>query len=319
MVQNMKLFSLTSNIELAEKISQASGIPLSKLSSKQFSDGEIMINIEESVRGFDIYIIQSTSFPVNNHLMELLIMVDACKRASANSVNVVIPYFGYSRQDRIAAPREPLTAKLVANMLVKAGVDRVLTLDLHAVQVQGFFNIPVDNLFTMPLFAKHYTSLGLTGEDVVVVSPKNSGIKRARSLAEHLNAPIAIIDYAQDDSNREEGYIIGEVEGKKAILIDDIINTGKTFAEAAKIVEREGAIEIYAVASHGLFAGGAADILSTAPIKEIVVTDSVATKEKTPQNLTYLTAANLIGEALVRIHTNKPISPLFAYHQSENK
>ncbi|MCI5871562.1 MAG: ribose-phosphate diphosphokinase, partial [Streptococcus sp.] len=286
MVQNMKLFSLTSNIELAEKISQASGIPLSKLSSRQFSDGEIMINIEESVRGFDIYIIQSTSFPVNNHLMELLIMVDACKRASANSVNVVIPYFGYSRQDRIAAPREPLTAKLVANMLVKAGVDRVLTLDLHAVQVQGFFNIPVDNLFTMPLFAKHYTSLGLTGEDVVVVSPKNSGIKRARSLAEHLNAPIAIIDYAQDDSNREEGYIIGEVEGKKAILIDDIINTGKTFAEAAKIVEREGATEIYAVASHGLFAGGAADILSTAPIKEIVVTDSVATKEKTPQNLT---------------------------------
>lgn len=261
MVQNMKLFSLTSNIELAEKISQASGIPLSKLSSRQFSDGEIMINIEESVRGFDIYIIQSTSFPVNNHLMELLIMVDACKRASANSVNVVIPYFGYSRQDRIAAPREPLTAKLVANMLVKAGVDRVLTLDLHAVQVQGFFNIPVDNLFTMPLFAKHYTSLGLTGEDVVVVSPKNSGIKRARSLAEHLNAPIAIIDYAQDDSNREEGYIIGEVEGKKAILIDDIINTGKTFAEAAKIVEREGATEIYAVASHGLFAGGAASTL----------------------------------------------------------
>lgn len=317
MVENMKLFSLTSNTTLAEKIAKAAGVPLSKLSSRQFSDGEIMINIEESVRGYDIYIIQSTSFPVNNHLMELLIMVDACKRASANSVNVVIPYFGYSRQDRIAAPREPLTAKLVANMLVKAGVDRILTLDLHAVQVQGFFNIPVDNLFTMPLFVKHYANLGLTGEDVVVVSPKNSGIKRARSLAECLNAPIAIIDYAQDDSAREEGYIIGEVAGKKAILIDDIINTGKTFAEAAKIVEREGATEIYAVASHGLFAGGAADILATAPIKEIVVTDSVATKEKTPQNLTYLTAADLMGDAIVRIHTKQPVSPLFSYKDED--
>lgn len=313
MAHNMKLFSLSSNPTMAEKIAEAAGLPLSKLSSRQFSDGEIMINIDESVRGFDIYIIQSTSFPVNNHLMELLIMVDACKRASAHSVNVVMPYFGYSRQDRIAAPREPLTAKLVANMLVKAGVDRVLTLDLHAVQVQGFFNIPVDNLFTMPIFAKHYTSLGLTGEDVVVVSPKNSGIKRARSLAEHLNTPLAIIDYAQDDSDREEGYVIGDVNGKKAILIDDIINTGKTFAEAAKIVEREGATEIYAVASHGLFAGGAADVLATAPIKEFVVTDSVLTKEKIPNNLTYLTAANLMGEAIVRIHENNPLSPLFAY------
>ncbi|HFH7959742.1 TPA: ribose-phosphate diphosphokinase, partial [Streptococcus agalactiae] len=254
--KQIKLFSLTANREIAEKISQASGIPLGKMSSRQFSDGEIMINIEETVRGDDIYIIQSTSFPVNDNLWELLIMIDACKRASANTVNIVVPYFGYSRQDRIAASREPITAKLVANMLVKAGVDRVLTLDLHAVQVQGFFDIPVDNLFTVPLFAEHYNQLGLSGEDVVVVSPKNSGIKRARSLAEYLDSPIAIIDYAQDDSEREEGYIIGEVEGKKAIIIDDILNTGKTFAEAAKILERGGATEIYAVASHGLFAGG---------------------------------------------------------------
>ena len=230
----LKLFSLSSNPEIAEKIAEATGLPLGKVSSRQFSDGEIMINIEESVRGDDIYIIQSTSNPVNDHLWELLIMIDACKRASANSVNVVMPYFGYARQDRIAASREPITAKLIANMLVKAGVNRLLTLDLHAVQVQGFFDIPVDNLFTMPLFAEYYNEKGFTGSDVVVVSPKNSGVKRARSLAEYLDAPIAIIDYAQDDSEREEGYIIGEVEGKTAILVDDILNTGKTFAEAVK-------------------------------------------------------------------------------------
>ena len=267
------------------------------------------------MRGDDIYIIQSTSFPVNDNLWELLIMIDACKRASANSVNVVIPYFGYARQDRIAASREPITAKLVANMLVKAGVDRLLTLDLHAVQVQGFFDIPVDNLFTVPLFAEHYSRLGFTGEDVVVVSPKNSGIKRARSLAEVLDAPIAIIDYAQDDASREEGYIIGEVEGKKAIIIDDILNTGKTFAEAAKILERGGATDIYAVASHGLFAGGAADVLEASPIKDIVVTDSVLTKERVPENVTYLSAADLIAKAIVRIHERRPLSPLFAYQK----
>ena len=312
---NMKLFALNSNQEIAQKISEVAGIPLGKLSSRQFSDGEIQINIEESVRGYDIYIIQSTSYPVNNHLMELLIMVDACQRASAHTVNVVLPYFGYARQDRTAAPREPITAKLVANMLVKAGVDRVVTLDLHAVQVQGFFDIPVDNLFTIPLFADHYIKQGLTGSDVVVVSPKNSGVKRARNLAEYLDAPIAIIDYAQDDSSRDEGYIIGAVKGKKAILIDDILNTGKTFSEAAKIVQRDGATEIYAVSSHGLFVKGAAELLDQAPIKEILVTDSVATKEQKPQNVKYITASELIGDALVRIQERKPVSPLFAYHK----
>lgn len=315
----MKLFSLTSNNDVAEKIAEASGIPLGKVSSRQFSDGEIMINIEESVRGDDIYIIQSTSFPVNDNLWELLIMIDACKRASANSITAVMPYFGYSRQDRVAASREPITAKLVANMLVKAGVDRIVTLDLHAVQVQGFFNIPVDNLFTTPLFAEHYINKGFSGEDIVVVSPKNSGIKRARSLAEYLDAPIAIIDYAQeDDSHREEGYIIGDVSGKKAILIDDILNTGKTFAEASKIVKRGGATDIYAVASHGLFAGGAADILEAAPIKEILLTDSVLSKERVPQNAKYITASDLFADAIVRIQERQPLSPLFTFHHDED-
>lgn len=311
--KQMKLFSLSSNHEIAEQIAKAVGIPLSKLSSRQFADGEIMVNLEESVRGVDVYLIQSTSYPVNDNLWELLIAIDACKRASASSVTVVMPYFGYSRQDRIAKTREPITAKLVANMLVKAGVERVVTLDLHAVQVQGFFDIPVDNLFTVPLFAKHYIDKGLTGSDVVVVSPKNSGIKRARSLAEYLDAPIAIIDYAQDDSEREEGYIIGDVAGKKAILIDDILNTGKTFAEASKILERDGATDIYAVASHGLFAGGAADILDLSPIKEILVTNSVVTKERQPEKILYLSASELLGEALERIHEHQPVSPLFTY------
>ena len=314
----LKLFSLSSNPEIAEKIAEASRLPLGKVASRQFSDGEIMINIEESVRGDDIYIIQSTSNPVNDYLWELLIMIDACKRASANSVNVVMPYFGYARQDRIAASREPITAKLIANMLVKAGVNRILTLDLHAVQVQGFFDIPVDNLFTMPLFAEYYNEKGFTGSDIVVVSPKNSGVKRARGLAEYLDAPIAIIDYAQDDAEREEGYIIGEVEGKTAIIVDDILNTGKTFAEAAKILERAGVKDIYAVASHGLFAGGAAEILNVAPIKEILVTDSVATKEKVPTNVKYISASELIANAITRIFERQPLSPLFAYKSNED-
>ena len=314
----LKLFSLSSNPEIAEKIAETTGLPLGKVSSRQFSDGEIMINIEESVRGDDIYIIQSTNKPVNDYLWELLIMIDACKRASANSVNVVMPYFGYARQDRIAASREPITAKLIANMLVKAGVNRILTLDLHAVQVQGFFDIPVDNLFTMPLFAEYYNEKGFTGSDIVVVSPKNSGVKRARGLAEYLDAPIAIIDYAQDDAEREEGYIIGEVEGKTAIIVDDILNTGKTFAEAAKILERAGVKDIYAVASHGLFAGGAAEILNVAPIKEILVTDSVATKEKVPTNVKYISASKLIANAITRIFERQPLSPLFAYKSNED-
>ena len=309
--KQIKLFSLTGNQAIAEKISKAAGIPLGKVSSRQFSDGEIQINIEESVRGVDVYIIQSTSYPVNDHLWELLIMIDACVRASANSVTVVMPYFGYARQDRTAAPREPITAKLVANMLVKAGVSRVVTLDLHAVQVQGFFDIPVDNLFTIPLFAEYYAMKGFTGEDVVIVSPKNSGIKRARGLAESLNAPIAIVDYAQDDSEREEGYIIGDVAGKKAILIDDIINTGRTFSEASKIVQANGATEIYAVASHGLFAGKATQRLDSAPIQEILVTDSVDSKEQLPKNIKYLSASELIADAIIRIHERRPVSPLF--------
>ena len=315
--KDIKIFAANSTVRVSEQIAECLGLPLGKSEVSTFSDGEITVSLFESVRGSDCFIIQSTCAPVNNNIMEMLIMIDAMKRASAARITAVIPYFGYARQDRIAASREPITAKLIANMLVKAGVNRVLTLDLHAVQVQGFFDIPVDNLFTIPLFAEYYNEKGLTGADVVVVSPKNSGVKRARSLAEYLDAPIAIIDYAQDDTGREEGYIIGEVEGKTAILVDDILNTGKTFAEAAKILERGGVNDIYAVASHGLFAGGAGEVLNASPIKEILVTDSVATKENVPTSVKYLSASELIANAITRIFERQPLSPLFAYTANE--
>ncbi|MCL2676427.1 MAG: ribose-phosphate diphosphokinase [Streptococcaceae bacterium] len=315
---HLKLFSLNSNPELAEKISAYTQVPLSKVTSKQFLDGEISINMEDSVRNQDVYIIQSTNAPVNDYLWELLIMIDACRRASARSVCAVIPYFGYARQDRTANPREPITAKLVADMLVKAGVDRVLTLDIHAVQVQGFFDIPADNLFTVPLFANYYQEKGLTGDDVVVVAPKNSGIKRARSLAEYLEAPIAIVDYEEDDRQRENGYVIGNVQGKKVILIDDILNTATTFANASEVVKAAGASEIYAVSSHGLFSDNAAEILDQTDIKEILVTDSVSTENQKPKNVKYITSADYIASAILRIHEGRPVSPLFEHKKNQD-
>jgi len=308
----LMLFALSSNPELAEKISQRMDVPLSKISSQQFSDGEIFVNIEESVRGHDIYLIQSTNYPVNDHLWELLIAIDALRRASARTVNIIMPYFGYARQDRTASAREPITAKLVANMLVKAGIDRILTLDLHAVQVQGFFDVPADNLYTVPLFADYYKKLGFTYDNVVVVAPKNSGIKRARSLAEYLGAPIAIVDYKDDDDrNRENGYLIGSVRGKTCILIDDILTEGVTFSNAAAVLAENGAGDIYVCASHGLFLPIAAQRLNEVPIKEILVTDSVKSGNPKPANIKYLTCSDLIANAILRIHEDRPVSPLF--------
>lgn len=313
---DLKLFALSSNKELAERVASSMGIQMGKSTVRQFSDGEIQVNIEESIRGHHVFILQSTSSPVNDNLMEILIMVDALKRASAEKVSVVMPYYGYARQDRTASPREPITAKLVANMLTTAGADRILTLDLHAVQVQGFFDIPADNLYTVPLFAEYYQSQGLVGDDVVVVAPKNSGIKRARSLADYLESPLAIVDYADDDQKRENGYIIGDVKNKNVILIDDILNTGKTFSSAAVIAKDAGAMDVYAVASHGLFTPGAANRLNAAPISEVLVTDSVKTETPKPDAIKYLSAAPLLAHAIIRIHENKPVSPLFQYNKA---
>lgn len=309
--KTLRIFSLNANRPLAERIAEVVGTELGKSTVRQFSDGEIQINIEESIRGDHVFLVQSTNLPVNDNLMELLIMIDALKRASAKTINVVLPYYGYARQDRTAKPREPITAKLVANLLEEAGATRVLTLDLHTVQVQGFFDIPVDNLFTMPLFAHNYRQQQLTGEEIVVVSPKNSGVQRARSLSEYLDATLAIVDQDEVDGVRS-GYVIGEVKNKTCILVDDILNTGETMATAAKILKDNGAKSIYVCASHGLLSKGAKAILDAAPIEQICVTDSVfISDDRKPNALEIVSCAELMGEAVKRIHENTPMSPLF--------
>lgn len=241
-------------------------------------------------------------------------MIDALKRASAATINVVMPYFGYARQDRTAKPREPITAKLVANLIQKAGATRVLTLDLHTVQLQGFFDIPVDNLFTLPLLAEHYRHLGLCEEEVVIVSPKNSGVGRAWVLSEYLNATLAIIDHHIDESGNEKGYVIGNIIGKTCIMIDDMINTGETLAKGANVLMTEGAKDVYACASHGLFSANATELLNAAPIKKICVTDSIDLSNKaTPEVVDIITCADLMGDGIKRIHENIPMSPLFKF------
>ncbi|EAC5558654.1 ribose-phosphate diphosphokinase, partial [Listeria monocytogenes] len=249
-------FSLNSNRPLAEKIAAAVGVELGKCSVKQFSDGEIQVNIEESIRGAHVYVIQSTSSPVNDNLMELLIMIDALKRASAKTINVVMPYYGYARQDRKARSREPITAKLVANMIEKAGANRMVTLDLHASQIQGFFDIPVDHLMGAPLIANYFLERGIQGDDVVVVSPDHGGVTRARKLAEFLKSPIAIIDKRRPKANVAEVMnIIGHVEGKTCVLIDDMIDTAGTITLAANALKQAGAKSVYASCTHPVLSG----------------------------------------------------------------
>lgn len=307
-----KIFSLNANKPLAEKIASVVGVELGKSTIKRFSDGEIQINIEESIRGDHVYLIQPTSYPVNNHLLELLIMIDALKRASAKTINIVMPYFGYARQDRKAKPREPITAKLVANMLERAGATRILTLDLHAVQLQGFFDIPVDNLFTIPLFAQYYLDKGLSGDEIVVVSPKNSGVARARELSEYLDATLAIVDQQDEPDSEIADYVIGDVAGKTCIMIDDMINTASTLETAANVLHDAGAKKVYAVASHGLFSDNALEILENARIESVCVTDSIYTpSEKLSAKIDVITCSELMGEAIKRIHENTPMSPLF--------
>lgn len=308
----LKIFALNSNKPLAEKIAQAVGVPLGKTSVDRFSDGEIRINIEESVRGDEIFIVQSTSAPVNDNLMELLIMVDALRRASAATINVVIPYYGYARQDRKARSREPITAKLVADMLEKAGVNRVIVLDLHAAQIQGFFDISVDHLMGAPLLADYFLANGLD-KDAVVVSPDHGGVTRARKLAEFLKAPIAIIDKRRPKANVAEIMnIIGSVEGKRCILIDDMIDTAGTITLAAQALMDAGAIEVYASATHPVLSGPAIERIEKSPIKHLIVTDSIKLpEEKQIDKLIEVSVGPLIGDAIKRIHENKPVSPLF--------
>ncbi|MBE9388267.1 ribose-phosphate diphosphokinase [Vagococcus salmoninarum] len=309
----LKIFSLNSNKALAEKIAEAVGVELGKSSVNQFSDGEIQINIEESIRGDHVYLIQSTSYPVNDNLMELLIMIDALKRASAKTINVVMPYYGYARQDRKARSREPITAKLVANMLTAAGATRMLTLDLHAVQIQGFFDIPVDHLMAAPLLADYFITNGYVGDDTVVVSPDHGGVTRARKLAEFLKAPIAIIDKRRPKANVAEVMnIIGNVEGKKCILIDDMIDTAGTITLAATALKEAGAVEVLASCTHPVLSGPAMERLADSPIEKVIVTDSIYLPEENRiDKIEEVSVGALIGDAIKRIHENKPVSPLF--------
>ena len=310
---NLKIFALSSNRPLAQKIADQVGVELGKVSVTQFSDGEIKINIDESIRGDHVYIVQSTSYPVNDNLMELLIMIDALRRASAKTINVVLPYYGYSRQDRKAQSREPITAKLVANMITQAGADRVLTLDLHAAQIQGFFEIPVDHLLGAPLLANYFLENNFKDKDIVVVSPDHGGVTRARKLAEFLHAPIAIIDKRRPKANVAEVMnIIGDVKGKVAVLIDDMIDTAGTITLAAQALQDAGALEVYACCTHPVLSGPALDRLNASVIKEVVVTDSIQVpEEKTGGKIVQVSVDQLMAEAIRRIHENRSVSPLF--------
>ena len=308
---NLKVFSLNSNFKLAQEIAEAIGVELGKCSVSQFSDGEVQINIEESIRGCDVYVIQSTSQPVNEHLMELLIMIDALKRASAKTINIVMPYYGYARQDRKARAREPITAKLVANLLETAGAHRVITLDLHAPQIQGFFDILIDHLMGVPILADYFEAKNLS--DLVIVSPDHGGVTRARKLADRLKAPIAIIDKRRPRPNVVEVMnIVGNIEGKTAILIDDIIDTAGTITLAANALVENGAKEVYACCTHPVLSGPAIERIENSKIKELVVTNTIALPdEKRTAKIVELSVASLIGEAIVRVHEEQSVSTLF--------
>ena len=309
----LKLFSLNANIPLAQEVAKSLGIELSKCSVKKFSDGEVSINIEESVRGCEVFIIQSTSDPVNDNLMTLLIMIDALRRASVDTINVVIPYYGYARQDRKARSREPITAKLIANLLQVAGADRIIALDLHALQIQGFFDIPVDHLMAAPIIANYFKKKIPDMEDVVVVSPDHGGVTRARKLADALNTPIAIIDKRRPKPNVAEVMnIVGNIEGKTCILIDDIIDTAGTITLGAKALKDRGAKEVYASCSHAVLSGQALERIEESPIKELVYANTIhIPEEKKLDKMVPLCVGDLIAKAIYRIHHNEPVSVLF--------
>ncbi|MBC6911279.1 ribose-phosphate diphosphokinase [Lactobacillus reuteri] len=313
---NVRLFSLNSNPKLAEQIAQRVGIPLSKASISHFADGEIKITIDESIRGCEVYVIQSVSDPVNTNLMELLIMVDALRRASAAKINVVMPYYGYARQDRKARSREPITAKLIANLLEMDQISRLVTIDLHAPQVQGFFDIPVDHLQATSLFTKYIEEQNL-GDDIVVVAPDHAGVNLARKYAERIKASIAIIDNRNNEvRERTEQevpeYVIGDVKGKTAIIVDDIVDTGVRMNLSAQALKNFGAAKVYGIATHAVLSADAVNTLQNSPLEKMIVTDTIQLpKEKEFPKLVQLSVDDLLKEAIVRIHNNQSIDTLF--------
>ncbi|HEY8363381.1 MAG TPA: ribose-phosphate diphosphokinase [Tissierellaceae bacterium] len=310
-VGGIKIFSGNSNKDLAEKICKALGKPLGVCEVSRFSDGEISVNIGETVRGMDVFIIQSTCSPVNDNLMEVLILIDAMKRASAGRINAVLPYYGYARQDRKTKAREPITAKLVADLLTVAGADRVISMDLHAAQIQGYFNIPVDHLSGVPILAEYFKDIA--DEDTVVVSPDLGGVTRARSFANLLDLPIAIIEKRRPKANVSEVMnVIGDIEGKNAILIDDIIDTAGTITKAASVLKNFGAKKIYGCATHGVLSGPALERIENSELEKFIITDTIPlNEEKKIDKIEIVSVAPLFAEAIKRIHENESVSKLF--------
>jgi len=309
----MKLLAGNSNRPLAEDMARFLKLPLVKAVVRRFADMEVFVEIQENVRGEDIFVIQSTSFPANDNLMELLIVIDALRRASARRITAVLPYFGYARQDRKVGPRTPISAKLVANLITHAGADRVLTVDLHAGQIQGFFDIPTDNLYAMPVIVKDITDY-LGQSNLMVVSPDVGGVVRARALAKRLGADLAIVDKRRERAGESEVMnIIGDVEGRSCILIDDIVDSGGTICNAADALLREGAKDVCAYATHGVLSGGAVARIKGSKLKSLVITDSIAATDEIAKcaNIRRISIAPLIGEAMRRINNEESVSSLF--------
>ena len=313
MYDKIRVFSGNSNPNLAQKICDVLGVPLGNARVKTFSDGEVMVEICENVRGRDVYVVQSTCAPTNNNLMELLVMTDALKRASAATITAVIPYYGYARQDRKAAPRTPISAKLVADLVTTAGVDRVVTIDLHAAQIQGFFNIPVDNLYAAPVILNHLKER-FAGQDIVMVTPDAGGTERARGFAKRLECPMALIDKRRTGPNvAEVMHLIGDVKGKIAIILDDMIDTAGTLTQAAGALKQNGAAMIYAAATHGVLSGPAIDRINGSVIEEVLLTDTIPLGERADRTskIKVLSVAPLLAEAIRRIHEDESVSSLF--------
>ena len=308
---SIQIFSGNANRPLAEEICTHLGRSLGKASVTTFSDGEIFIRLDESVRGRSVFVVQSLSHPINNHVMELLIMIDALKRASAGEITAVVPYYGYARQDRKDQPRVPITAKLLADLVVTAGADRVMTLDLHAGQIQGFFNIPVDHLYSAPVLLSYFKAKAIP--NWVVVSPDAGGVERARVFAKRLDATLAIIDKRREGPNKTQIMnIVGEVKGRHALVLDDMIDTAGTISQAAAAVKRNGAEAVTVACTHPVFSGPAVDRLNAAPIDEIVVTNTIPLVGKEIRRLTVLSVGPLLGEAILRTHGKGSVSSLFA-------
>ncbi|QNM91745.1 ribose-phosphate pyrophosphokinase [Aliarcobacter cryaerophilus] len=308
-MSTFKLFSGSANPEFAKKVGDYLGMCVSDATLNKFSDGEISVQITQSVRGQDVYIIQPTCAPTNDNLMELLIMIDALKRSSAKSINAVIPYYGYARQDRKAAPRVPISAKLVADLLEKAGINRVVTIDLHAAQIQGFFNIPADNLFGSILFVNYIKSKNL--KNPIIASPDIGGVARARQYADKLGYDLVIVDKKREKANESQVMnIIGDVKGKDVILVDDMVDTAGTLVKAAEVLKEKGANSVMACCTHGVLSGPAYERVANGVLDELVISDTIPTK-KNAKKITVLTASSIIGEAIRRIHNNESVNSIF--------